>query len=104
MVLIIDLHFHVVLILPRENLKPWLIGLESDTKPYFSSKKHLRVLDKVIHDVFKLRFQCFLVYNVEVNVGLGCQLHTNVTFDVEDLPSEVFDDIVLFPLAKKRRI
>lgn len=62
----------------------------------------MRAIHEVEHHVFKLWHERFLVYLVEVDLLVRCDLESNVTFNEKDITAHLFESMVILPLAGLR--
>jgi hypothetical protein len=49
----------------------------------------LRAVHEVVHYILELRHQCLPVNDVEVDLGIGGDLDSNVTFNVINEPAKI---------------
>ena len=99
-VLLGDLDFEVVVVLPGEDLETGLVFLVGDAEQDSGAKHELRAFQKVEHNVFQLWLHCLLVNEVEVHLLLGNDLYPHISFDVVDLSSDLGQFSVFGPFAK----
>jgi len=71
-----------MLIFPSVEVKAPFIKLKRNAVPHFTSKHHLIATHVIHHNVLQLWHQSVFINKVEVNIVIGCNLNSNVTFDV----------------------
>ena len=97
-ILLIYGNFKIVLAFSPINCKTPLICFIGNTVTDFGSKHHLVAIHIVVHDIFKLRLQCFLIYFKELDLVIWCDLDSNIAFYVE-YQSTWLNAIILDPFT-----
>ena len=94
----IDCNLEIVIVLSCVNHESRLVLSISDAKSFQWTKHHLCSLHEVVHNIFKLWHQCFLIDDVEVNLILAHNLDADITLNEVDLTSRVVKLIILMPV------
>lgn len=95
---VIYCNLEIMIILSSVNHKSRLVLSISHAKSFQWTKHHLCSLHEVVHNIFKLWHQCFLINDIEVNLIFTHNLNTDITFDEVNLTACVVKFIILMPV------
>ena len=76
-----NINFEIVLIFSCVDIKTSGVSFVSNTISDFTSEDQTATLHVVVHHVFKHWSEFFVVYEVEENFLIGCDVNSDVTFD-----------------------
>jgi len=96
---------------PLIYVKASLVGLIWNRVSDLLTEHHLVAFHIIFHDIFQIRHKSLFIDQVEINIGVSCNLHTNIAFDKENktpninfmilMPFCCFCDLEIFLLEKQ---
>lgn len=68
-------------VFPCVNVESTSVCLVSDTVSNFASEDETTALHMVVHDILKDRSELFVVDEIEVNLFIGCDVYSDISFN-----------------------
>jgi hypothetical protein len=76
-----NINFEIMLVFSCVDIKTSGVSFVSNTVSDFTSEDQTAALHMVVHDVFKDWSEFFVVYEVEENFLISCDINSDITFD-----------------------